>query len=135
MLIILNSRNFLSSSYQPWTMTIFFLWQDHNTTYLFAVGCESSGSKVLQNCWSLWQFVVGLSGDMNPQDESIANVYAPIGGVFYIVRLSIHIVLISEFFINHISYSNFDNKIYNHIESKSINIMHHEINMFNHASS
>ena len=127
--------SFFNSFRQPWAMTIFFLWQGHNTAYLLAVSCESSGSKVLQNRWSLWRFVAGLSDDINPQDKSIANIYAPIGRILYIVRLSIHIVLILEFFINHVSYSNFDNKIYNHVVSKSINIMHHEINMFNHASS
>ena len=133
---------FFNSFHQPWAMTIFFLWQGHNTTYLLAVGCESSGSHVLWNRWSRWRFVAGLSATCRwsrwrhkPSGQSIANVYASIGGVLYIIRLSIHIVFISEFFINHISYSNFNNKIYIHVVSKSINIMHHEINMFNHASS
>ncbi|XP_073113858.1 epoxide hydrolase 1-like isoform X2 [Elaeis guineensis] len=77
-------------------------FQGHNITYLLAMSCESSGSKVLRNRWSLWRFVAGLSGDVNPQDKSIANVYASIGRVLYIVRLSIHNV--SYIIIFHKSY-------------------------------
>ena len=79
------------------TMTTLSLWQGHNTAYLLAVGCESSGSQVLWNRWSNWRFLslVYLATyrwsywRRKPSGQSIANVYAPIGGVLNIVRLSI----------------------------------------------
>ena len=123
------------------TMTTLSLWQGHNTAYLLAVGCESSGSQVLWNRWSRWRFchwsiwrhVAGLTGDINPQDSQLPTYMPPLAGFstqsgcqFHIV-FQIHILfskIIKLIDIRVKSIITFFEIIYHHNNCSANNIIH-----------